>query len=95
MCGVHVYPHVCLLIFVSNFGWFRLIQYLQNIEKNPRKHNSCIFIPIIPLAQVLHVIDDILTPLISTSPTTDLTNLDGFQFLTHSDSLDIGGNRIR
>lgn len=46
--------------------------------------------------QVLHVIDDILTPLtISPSSSADLNNPDGFQFLTYSDSLDIGGHRIR
>lgn len=46
--------------------------------------------------QVLHVIDDILTPLmLSTSSSADVNNPDGYQFLTYSDSLDIGGYKIR
>ncbi|KAJ6637756.1 Fasciclin-1 [Pseudolycoriella hygida] len=46
--------------------------------------------------QVLHVIDDVLTPLtITQSSSLDVFNPDAFQFLTHADSLDIGGHRIR
>lgn len=46
--------------------------------------------------QVLHVIDDILTPLtVNPSSTVDLNNPDAFQFLAFSDSLDIGGYRLR
>lgn len=46
--------------------------------------------------QVLHVIDDILTPLTAVpSSSVEVNNMDGFQFLTWSDSLEIGGFRIR
>lgn len=48
------------------------------------------------LVKVLHVIDDILTPLtVNPSATVDLNNPDAFQFLSYSDSLDIGGYRLR
>lgn len=43
--------------------------------------------------QILHVINDILTPLSGTS--IDLHNPDAFQFLQYADSLDIGGHRVR
>ncbi|XP_037026779.1 fasciclin-1 isoform X3 [Bradysia coprophila] len=46
--------------------------------------------------QILHVIDEVLTPLtITQSSSLDVFNPDAFQFLTHADSLDIGGHRIR
>lgn len=48
------------------------------------------------ILQVLHVIDDILTPLMANPATSsDINNPDAFQFLTYSDNLDIGGHRIR
>lgn len=48
------------------------------------------------LLQILHVIDDVLTPLTTTNTASlDMTNPDAFQFLTHADSLDIGQHRIR
>lgn len=47
-------------------------------------------------AQILHVIDDILTPLtVNPASTVDLNNPDGYQFLSYSDNLDIGGYRLR
>lgn len=62
------------------------------------KHFSrkAITFSLLSLPQVLHVIDDILEPLtFSPSSTTDLKNLDAFQFISYSDSLDIGDFRIR
>ena len=49
-----------------------------------------------PLFKVLHVIEDVLTPL-STSPSAsiEIYNPDAFQFLTLSESLDIGHHRVR
>lgn len=47
--------------------------------------------------QVLHVIDDVLVPLVALSHTenNDLYNPDAYTFLTHAGSLDIGGHRVR
>ena len=46
--------------------------------------------------QVLHVIDDVLTPLtVNPTSSVELYNPDAFQFLTHSESLDIGHHRVR
>ncbi|XP_037921573.1 fasciclin-1 isoform X4 [Hermetia illucens] len=46
--------------------------------------------------QVMHVIDGILVPLtLNPSSSLDIYNPDAFQFLTHSDSLEIGPHRVR
>lgn len=73
-------------------------KYAKQREKVSFRHkHTHIYLFIISyFIQVLHVIDDILTPLmVNPSSSADLNNPDGFQFLTYADSLEIGGYRIR
>uniref|UniRef100_U5EXZ7 Putative fasciclin 1 n=1 Tax=Corethrella appendiculata TaxID=1370023 RepID=U5EXZ7_9DIPT len=46
--------------------------------------------------QVLHIIDDVLTPLtVNPSSSVEVYNPDAFQFITHAESLDINQHRVR
>ncbi|XP_055716289.1 fasciclin-1-like [Phlebotomus papatasi] len=70
-------------IFVNNALIIKSRSNVQLINKEGKK-------------QILHVIDDVLTPLTTIpSSTVDVHNPDAFQFLTFSESLDIGHHRVR
>ncbi|XP_059487719.1 fasciclin-1 isoform X2 [Neocloeon triangulifer] len=46
-------------------------------------------------AQVLHVIDEVLVPLMSVSPDTSVDNPDAATFLAQSESVQLGSHRVR
>jgi hypothetical protein len=46
-------------------------------------------------AQVLHVIDEVLVPLMSVSPETSVDNPDAATFLAQSESVQLGSHRVR
>jgi hypothetical protein len=46
-------------------------------------------------AQVLHVIDEVLVPLMSISPESSVDNPDAATFLAQSESVQLGSHRVR
>jgi len=45
--------------------------------------------------QVLHIINEVLEPVYSTSPESPIYNPDAFMFLNQSEHLNLGDHRVR
>lgn len=84
-----------MLYFSQRFSFVSIFIFthwlMLKVFSTPKKTND-----INSVLKVLHVIDDILSPLMANPATSsEINNPDAFQFLTYSDNLDIGGHRIR